>query len=228
MPLFIFDLNKDTISNWVTLCAPAVRCALEKCGTSGWIFVGWQKNDGGHYTAFFFKDEKQVGFDPSTVLRVRYNDTEGVNPWEYFKEHHMWLSPSEPRNMSMVDDIRRGVNLQCLFSTIEDTDTCALNGCCTTVSILMVWLCLRFGCQDPQTMADALRCVLKHARRRARQVPQGSPNPFMKFLLQLRAWQNRMAETEDWKHDDLLRWLKIRVEPEARSYFGRQQVAPWP
>ena len=109
------------------------------------------------------------------------------------------------------------------FSTMEDTDDCQLNGCCTTVTILMVWLCLRFGCRDPQVMADALRCVLEHARHRAKQLRQRNPggeNQMMKFLFQLRAWQNQMVDTEDWTHDDFLKWLKIRVEPEARSYRG--------
>jgi hypothetical protein len=232
MPLFRFQLNDNTVANLVALYAPAIRCALERCGTSGWIFVGWHTAEKAHATAFFFKDGEQVGFDPSTVLQT-YNDREGANVWSYLKENHMWLPASKSPRMSMVDERVAGhkKSLQRLFSTMEDTDDCQLNGCCTTVTILMVWLCLRFGCRDPQVMADALRCVLEHARHRAKQLQQRNPggeNQMMKFLFQLRAWQNRMVDTEDWTHDDFLKWLKIRVEPEARSYRRLRQVAPWP
>ena len=234
MPIFQFQLNKNTIANWVALYAPAMRCALERCGSSGWIFVGCHANGKGHATAFFFKDGEQIGFDPSTGLR-QFTDQEGVNAWSYFKENHMWLPAVKSPRVSMVDEMHaesgpdHKTNLQHLFSTMEDTDDCKLNGCCTTVTILMVWLCLRFGCRDPQVMADALRCVLEHARHRAKQLQQRNPggeNQMMKFLFQLRAWQNRMVDTEDWTHDDFLKWLKIRVEPEARSYRRLRQVAP--
>ena len=83
MPLLVYDLTVDTISNFATLYAPVVRCALDDCGGSGWVFVSWYAGGtGGHATAFFFDGEDQVGFDASRSLK-RYADLEGTNAWSF-------------------------------------------------------------------------------------------------------------------------------------------------
>ena len=42
---FLFDLTTASVEDWVTLYSPAMRCAVEKCG-SGFIFVTWLDQPG--------------------------------------------------------------------------------------------------------------------------------------------------------------------------------------
>ena len=58
-------------------------------------------------------------------------------------------------------------NLQIYFCNhVRSTETACgvnLNGSCTTMVVLVIWMCLRLGCRDPQKMVDAIRNeLLKH------------------------------------------------------------------
>jgi hypothetical protein len=221
MPVFIFDMNKYTIRDCIHLYAPAIRCAIEDCG-SGWLFVFWifGEEESNHVTAFYFRDKQQYFLDTSTLISTQH-DRDGNDLWSFFREHHVWLSPRESPESWMVDDalVRSGLhrtqNIQAFFRSTDKEDLCDLAGCCTTVVILLVSLCLRFGCTNPQTMVDALRQVMKHARR----------DPTMNgFLFKLRRWQEQMASPHKQTHRELLYWLKIKVPDGAclPSESGRE------
>jgi hypothetical protein len=215
MPVFVFDLQQHTVRDWVRLYAPAIRCAVEDCG-AGWVFVYWMfvdRKTTNHATAFYFHGTQQYFLDPSTVT-VRQCDQEGTCIWTYFQENHVWLPPMDGPRLWNVDEVlvnegrRLSHNIQSFFRPTEKEDTCGLAGCCTTVVILVVSLCLRFGCINPQTMVDALRRVMEHARR--------TPST-MDVLFKLRRWQDQMASSHNQTHEELLKWLKIKVPDRACS-----------
>ena len=205
IPLFRIEVQKDTIANQMALFSPAMYCALSDCGSSGWIMLSWINGSQGHRTALYFDGNKQVFFDASTVLRRIFQDIDGNIPWDILKRRHMWLPPSHSPVLQVVDSDLTKRNLQSYFASVEASDPCYLAGCCTTVTILVVWLCLRHGCREPQIMVDALRCVMQHMRDQER----GS---FQQFLFKLRAWQQEMIRT-DWSPNDALSWLRIRAAP---------------
>jgi hypothetical protein len=72
-----------------------------------------------------------------------------------------------------------------------------LDGSCTTIVVLVIWMCLRFGCRDPQTMVDAVRCAMYHRRTALVDVHRGYgpvATELIAFLRRLRAWHNRFAD----------------------------------
>ena len=137
---------------------PCPGCAIENCG-SGFVFVSWLSTLGGHSTAFYFdKEYKQVFIDPAGPAgMLRVVDENQINVVQYLSENHFWLGKDEAvGKIAIVDfEIRktRILNqtefLQSLFhapmkeeNVTQWTD---LKGCCTTVILLVVWLCLRMG-----------------------------------------------------------------------------------
>jgi hypothetical protein len=224
MPLFVFDLRQDTLANWMTLFAPTIRCALNACNYSGWVFVEWILPEGGHSTAFYFDGNRQVFFDPSTVLYMAA-DVDNHDPWDLLTQRHVWIPHSQNPVVQVVDNMSVGrghkqpwqENVQSFFSSMEAMDPCDLEGCCTTVTILVVWLCLRYGCKDPQRMVNALRCVMMHMRTKE----EGSVQD---FLLKLRAWHQEMMRA-NWPHREFLSWLRIRARP---GYVKCDYILPSP
>ena len=150
-----------------------------------------------HSTALHFdKDAKQVFIDPSLFMQHVVDNTR-INVFEYLSENHVWLG-KDSSQVSVVDFVQRrsGIkgrkqDLQSLFSSPvkEDnvTEYTALNGCCTTVVVLVVWLCLRLGCNNPQMMVDAMRWVMYFVRNYDNET-------VLDFLLRLRTWQEQMAK----------------------------------
>ena len=102
--------------------------------------------------------------------------------------------------------------LQSYFSCpVEDMDECLdLDGCCSTMVILIVWMCLRFGCRDPQIMVDSLRCAMRNKRHEllGTSPTLESAAELGRYLLRLRAWHNGLVDPQlpDIKH-----WLKLNV-----------------
>ena len=120
----------------------------------------------------------------------------------------------------MVDERLLDVpNLQSYFcNPVKRQDACAdLDGCCSTMVLLVVWMCSRFGCRDPQFMVDTLRCVMRNKRYRAIHFanPRAGVSTITHFLLLLRAWHNGIVKVEP---DKIQEWLKLKQEPGSASF----------
>ena len=87
--------------------------------------------------------------------------------------------------------------------------------------MLVVWMCLRFGCRDPQTMVDSLRCAMRD-KRRAMFGPDRTvkgATALAEYLLRLRAWHNGFA---DRNLPNVRRWLKLEVDAGTAPCFYMQ------
>ena len=73
------------------------------------------------------------------------------------------------------------------------------------MSVLIVYLCIRFGCRDPQVMVNSIRCVMQVKRRELLSANPTASSALLlgEYLLRLRAWHNSFV-TED---DDTIRTL---------------------
>ena len=87
-----------------------------------------------------------------------------------------------------------------------DSKLCDTRGCCSTVTILIVVMCLHFRCKDPQQMVNIIRCIMRHLRNSL------SSGELIRFLLQIRRWQNNLAEQE-LSEEASLYWLGITCKP---------------
>ena len=99
-----------------------------------------------------------------------------------------------------------------------------LDGCCSTMVVLVIWMSLRFGCRDPQLMVDCIRCAMRNKRV---STMAHHPNEFapliskwttvlQDFLLRLRAWQDGLANTE-MDLEGFKRWVKLYHTPGSKS-----------
>ena len=202
MPHFHFYLAEDGllhIEDWMRLYAAAIRCSVQSCG-GGFVFMSWSNveidyryggflpkvNRWDHQTVVFFDlrpdHKRQVFLDPSH----RTCETVAGNQLKYFRDQHVW-DPTAARsvvdlNENETESLYCPENLQSYFCDSDDD-------CSTTVALLVVVCCLRFGSRDPQRMADVLRCVLDGERRRTANNPEG----FRRFVLRLRDVENRLA-----------------------------------
>jgi hypothetical protein len=200
MPHFHFYLAEDSlpqIQDWMRLYAAAIRCSVQNC-EGGFVFMSWSnvKTDyhyGGllprvnrwdHQTVVFFDlrpdHKRQVFLDPSH----RTCDTVAGNQLLYFRDQHVW-DPSAARsvvdlNVNETESMYCPENLQSYFCDFDDD-------CSTTVALLVVVCCLRFGSRDPQRITDALRCVLNQRRMTT------TAEDFQRFVLRLRELENRLA-----------------------------------
>ena len=96
----------------------------------------------------------------------------------------------------------------------EQQEIMEIDGCCTTMVLLVVWMCLRFGCRDPHRMVKSIRCAMVKKRRSAF-FPAGTirnAREITEFLLRLRAWQNGITNRR-LNADEIKRWLKIYAVP---------------
>jgi hypothetical protein len=221
VPIFTFNLEVDSIANWVKLYAPVIRCSMdEERNLPKWAFFQWHwAPNEAHSTACLFMGNTQIFFDPSLALS-HVVDVDNENVLRYFSMNHVWL-PSTEAVVKVVDQhlIKMGSkacakwNLQRYFEPLSGKDPCDLGGCCTTLSILVVWLCLRFGCRDPQVMVHALRCVMENGRRYI--TDPSHDNEFTVIMHKLRKWQIEMSGDKNVKHENLLRWIGIKVPTEA-------------
>ena len=125
----------------------------------------------------------------------------------------MWqpCALSNTLETSVVEDHLGGLdNLQSYFaapwSKEMDDKFCHTQGCCTTVTILIVVMCLRFKCEDPQLMVNIIRCIMRHMRHSLK------PGDLIRFLLQIRRWQNHLSD-ENLSDEDFEHWLGITCKP---------------
>ena len=120
----------------------------------------------------------------------------------------MWqpCALSNTLETSVVEDHLGGLdNLQSYFaapwSKEMDAELCQTSGSCTTVTILIVVMCLRFKCEDPQLMVDIIRCIMRHLHHTRK-------GKFVRFLFQIRQWQNHLSG-ENLSDKDFEYWLGI-------------------
>ena len=118
---------------------------------------------------------------------------------------------SKTLKFSVVDEQLGGNdNLQSYFaapwSVRLDGALCDTRNCCTTVTILIVVMCLRFQCKDPQRMVNIIRCIMRHLRNSL------NKGDLIRFLLQIRRWQNHLAG-EDLSDEAFQYWLGITCKP---------------
>ena len=233
--MFIFDLTENAdIKYWLRLSDAAMVCSIHPC-RSGFVFVDWIFWDPGgvsnmkreaHATCMYFNldTEQQYFIDPSSVCFITPKNTLDRS---LFIVHSFWRKQdiSQTLPISVVDvDIHD--NLQSYFaapwnknsneSTQMDQRFCNTEGCCTTVTILIVAMCLRFGCKDPQLMVNIIRCIMHHLRTTL------TRGDFIRFLLQVRQWQNHMAVPDILHPEEKLTpeqfryWLGITSEPDKQ------------
>ena len=88
----------------------------------------------------------------------------------------------------------------------ELTRCLQLEKCCSTMVILVVWMCLRFGCHHPQVMVDSIRCAMWCKRSGLLGGDALAAELFTKYLLQLRAWQNGFVDI----NRNMQWWLRLR------------------
>ena len=188
---------------------------------------------GAHATAMYFHGKRQVFFDPSHVMK-KIRDRTGVTVWDYMKSHHMWMAAEANPVLSIVDeDMEPNRNLQRTFGSLDynnrdapdktfrrgnEIDPKELRECCAPVVILVVFLCLRFGCRDPQWMVHAMRYGMESARTSIRQsIDPSTHHVFETFLYKFQAWHLALSDPYlSWK-DEFLSLLGIRVEPGSSS-----------
>ena len=144
-------------------------------------------------------------FDPSRVMR-NIRDRNGTVVWDYMRDHHLWIPKHERPIVAVVDgndDTSPLVSLQECFSSMDDADPTDLNGCCTTMVLIVVYMCLRYGCRDPQWMVNAIRCGMLGART----VTGTSQDPslrhaFESFLHKVHEWQIAISNPDiPWDGD---------------------------
>ena len=77
--------------------------------------------------------------------------------------------------------------------------------------MLIVCMCLRFGCRDPQTMVNSIRCAMRDKRREllGRVPNRDSSIELGRYLLLLRAWHNGLVDPQ---LPDIRKWLKLEVD----------------
>ena len=224
---FNFSLiENDSVENWLRLYAAAIRCSIQPCGR-GFVFVTWVYMDGNvrkiHATALYFDSlrKTQVFIDPSGCLKR----TNHGNLLQHFRESHVWVPKVEKPDVSTT----RAGPVCCWGSALSWTqkiqqyfhgpiehqqEILDTNGCCTTMVLLVVWMCLRFGCRDPHQMVKSIRCAMGDKRRGAF-LPEGTltnARKITEFLLRLRAWQNGILK-HDLNTEEIKHWLKIYADP---------------
>ena len=118
-------------------------------------------------------------------------------------------------------------NLQQYFAPPETVSMHAeirdnYKGCCTTVSLLVMLVSMRFGFRTPQLVVDLLRDVIivvhAHTTMRPMNAKQlQSDSAFMEFIKHLRAWQTQLSHRSIpwWVRD--ISWLKkwLAVAPSS-------------
>jgi hypothetical protein len=167
IPSFFFDLTTHNVGDWMRLTGPAIRAAVETCrDRRGFVWTYWQFPGGrGHDTVFFLNLEEntQTFFDPSwasfkyrQVLRPT-RQTPETSLIDYFRTHHIWGEPGA--TCSVVDADSFDIPLQRYFEPPEESDRHW--GSCSSVCLLLVTCCLRFGCWNLQRMCDLLRACMR-------------------------------------------------------------------
>ena len=135
----------------------------------------------------------QTLIDPSLHLR-------SVNLFEYFQQNHHW--GEEGFTCSVAHAERNSLdNVQGMFSDPTDkSDQCKLNGCCTTVTLLIIWMCLRLGCEQPELIMDSIHAAMLFMR-------MTEQKPLVKdFLLRFQAWHTGISRQNP---ADVPKWLKL-------------------
>jgi hypothetical protein len=184
---FEFNLDLHSLPEWLVLCGPAIQCTLEACNHTGWMFVGVKQKDWpcGHQTALYVEPTSVTFFDPSLFL-----GTNGKTILQLLSTIPAWGH----RRIHIVDgnlDNPLSENIQHYFRNPNIEDPYNLDGCCTTITMLLIWLCLRFGCRQPQIMVDAMRYAMAVKRTH---LPQ---DQLHQFLVKLRAWQDTVLLTNN-------------------------------
>ena len=83
-----------------------------------------------------------------------------------------------------------------------------------TVNLLLVWLCLRMGCQTPENMVDLLNAALTMIN---------VTENFGTFLLRLQNWHTSMGSQTP---EEIRRWLKLS-EPSRCWYITIRDPTDW-
>ena len=228
MPHFHFHLNEKPITrdlgNWVRIYAAAMRCSLRDCD-DGFVFLSWSTDtpatrwgflrvtERWHTQTVLYFDipaRRQVFLDPS-----HWTSDPTVDALRYFDTHHVWEPPGEA-SLSVVDLNPAEVSgfcpdhLQTAFTHADNVDLSS--HCTTTITFLVVLMCLRFGCKDPQAMADAIRHIV-----RGRVVERE------RFLLHLRELENGMVDVGSVA--DARRWL-LPTGPYCHHIMSRPLDTP--
>ena len=190
--VFNFDTAQHPAQHWLRLYAAPMRCAVEQ-SRDGYLFIHLQDYDytagkyWGHCCAFYYDNDRkhQVFIDPSTAS----TDTSDGDMMRLFTQQHLWDTTGTASVTTVDLDISAGSvteNIQNYFVSPKegkpDEEPCDLSGCCATVMILIVLVCLRFRSRDPQVIVDAMRCVMRHKRK------VSSDDQLFDFLLRLRGW----------------------------------------
>ena len=234
IPVFTFNLTKkEDIHHWLRLYHTAMRCSIHPC-QSGFVFILWSwwnyddkngtRKQMWHVTSMYFnfQTNQQIFIDPPSgrlILNAcwlhRWPSILGVVYFRVVKTYHdpdyRPYDISKTLQFSVVDgSIDQQDNLQSYFaapwSTKLEGTLCDTQGCCSTVTILIVVMCLRFRCKDPQLMVNIIRCIMRHLHRTLRK------GDLIRFLLQIRQWQNHLVDQE-LSDEEFRFWLGITCKP---------------
>ena len=199
VPAFCVDGNDQSLEYWLTLYEAPIRCALRPC-MRGFVFVRLSDGPGPvHEMALYYDSPGAEG-----VLFTPSGYTGSVGPSVVVDR--IDLPPSD--------------RLCGYFSHPEgeerDLAGPHLHNCDAMVVCLLVVLSLRFGCRDPQLMADTVRCVMQHVRCRR------PPADVLDFLLRLRQWHASLTNLSVTPMG-LREWLKIAVDGGHCQYMQYEE-----
>ena len=233
---FLFNLRTESIENLFKLYRTAIECATRAtgwvimstcchahrtaCAVPTWYYyknnIRTTENEGGHATAVYFFRNRQTFFDPSSAMQaIRVSATSPETVYDYMRNNHMWIPQDQNPILSIVDDRSNLCNIQSRFASPDPSDPQQLRGCCSTIVILVVYSCLRFGCRNPQWMVDALRCGMDGFHRvRDLSADPYARHTFQAFLLRLQSWQSNIADQSvPWGENGFLELLKLWSGP---------------
>ena len=216
MPVVDFDLKKHSVKHWLIRYEAVMRCYVQPC-TRGFVFLAWYGIDDnnetwGHGTALYLDGDRhiQVFVDPSCWCA----DLREGNMLELFEQTPLYddasCTSTDMNILKFPEDIQH--YFKSPESREEDARTGNLNGCCSTMVLLIVLVSLRFGSRDPQWVVDAIRCAMRDIRGR------WSDPELLAFLRQLRRWHNSVGHP-GMPHATFLKWIKVAVQSGSRFCY---------
>jgi hypothetical protein len=127
-------------------------------------------------------DGTQIFIDPSGATE---NMNGGENAMQFFADNHVWLPDARTATVVRLrkDNKRSPGSLQGYFAHPDDEK----HGHCVMVTHLIIILCLRFRCSDPQFMVDIIQRVMQAFIR------EGINGDFIR---RLQAWQAQPRSCE--------------------------------
>ena len=214
MPVVDFDLKKHPVNHWLTRYEAVMRCSVQPCNR-GFVFLSWYGKDEndevwGHGTALYFDGDRrvQVFVDPSGCCAdLPEGDMLDLLEQTPVYDDNIVCTSVDLDISNVNEDVQRYFSNP--LSHEEDLKMGCLNGCCSTMVLLIVIVSLRFGSRDPQVVVDAIRCAMRDIRGR------WTNAELVTFLRRLRHWHNSIVN-KFMPHEVFLNWIKVDVPPGSR------------